>query len=381
MKETMTSKERFLIAIKKGQPDRVPVTPDISNMIPCRLTGKPFWDIYLYENPPLWRAYIGAVRYFGFDGWSQDSLDYITDPPVEEEKATEIVSRTAERIVERIVWHTPKGDLTGERTYYIADPPTLTKKPAKDIARDFPKLKYLFPEIVDYDSTEAEERRREIGDDGVFALNVGLPGFQGWFSLFDGGIEAMTYAYYDHRDLIEELREIHERSLIRQMEMSLDVGPDLILIGASGLLTLQSPRIFRELSLPTLKKLTRMAREAGIPTILHSCGKERDLVAVCVEETDLDCINPLEPPPMGDCDLGEIKRTYGMKISLMGNLHTTDVMLRGSIEDVERASKKAIDDAAAGGGFILSTGDQCGRDTPDANIFKMIDVARTYGRY
>jgi uroporphyrinogen decarboxylase len=48
---------------------------------------------------------------------------------------------------------------------------------------------------------------------------------------------------------------------------------------------------------------------------------------------------------------------------------------------VERAACAAIDAAGAGGGFILSTGDQCGRDTPDENIFKLIEVARTYGRY
>ena len=45
------------------------------------------------------------------------------------------------------------------------------------------------------------------------------------------------------------------------------------------------------------------------------------------------------------------------------------------------AAKQAIDDAAVGGGFILSTGDQCGRDTPDENIFAMVETARTYGRY
>ena len=68
----MTSKERMLIAMKNGQPDMVPVSPDISNMIPCKLTGKPFWDIYLYRNPPLWKAYIDAVRCLGFDGWLSD---------------------------------------------------------------------------------------------------------------------------------------------------------------------------------------------------------------------------------------------------------------------------------------------------------------------
>ncbi len=45
---------------------------DISNMIPCRLTGKPFWDIYLYKDPPLWKVFINAVRYFGCDGWLTD---------------------------------------------------------------------------------------------------------------------------------------------------------------------------------------------------------------------------------------------------------------------------------------------------------------------
>jgi uroporphyrinogen-III decarboxylase len=84
---------------------------------------------------------------------------------------------------------------------------------------------------------------------------------------------------------------------------------------------------------------------------------------------------------MGDCDLAELKRLYGRQIVLKGNLHTTEVLLRGSPADVIAASRKAIDDAAAGGRFILSTGDQCGRDTPDANLRAMIETARTYGRY
>ncbi len=84
---------------------------------------------------------------------------------------------------------------------------------------------------------------------------------------------------------------------------------------------------------------------------------------------------------MGDCNLAELKRLYGDKIVLKGNLHTTEVMLRGSVEDVVSASKKAIDDAGAGGGFVLATGDQCGRDTPHGNIRALVDTARTYGRY
>jgi uroporphyrinogen decarboxylase len=102
---------------------------------------------------------------------------------------------------------------------------------------------------------------------------------------------------------------------------------------------------------------------------------------MAVEETRLTIIDPLEGPSMGDCNLAELKQLYGNRIVLKGNLHTTDVMLFGSVDDVVRASRQCIDDAAAGGGFILSTGDQTPRDTPFENIFAVVETARTYGKY
>jgi uroporphyrinogen decarboxylase len=84
---------------------------------------------------------------------------------------------------------------------------------------------------------------------------------------------------------------------------------------------------------------------------------------------------------MGDSNLAEIKKLYGDKLVLKGNLHTTNIMLNGTVKEVIEASKKAIDDASAGGGFILSTGDQCGMNTPYENLYAMIETARTYGAY
>jgi len=62
--------------------------------------------------------------------------------------------------------------------------------------------------------------------------------------------------------------------LVSYVEKGLQIQPEFLMIGVSGLLTLQSPKRFRELSLPTLKKITKMAREAYIPSHLHSCGGE-----------------------------------------------------------------------------------------------------------
>ena len=84
---------------------------------------------------------------------------------------------------------------------------------------------------------------------------------------------------------------------------------------------------------------------------------------------------------MGDCNLRDLKKRFGARYVLKGNLHTTEVMLKGTPEQVTEASCRAIEDAGEGGRFILSTGDQCGRDTPFENIFAMIEAAEKYGRY
>jgi uroporphyrinogen decarboxylase len=56
-------------------------------------------------------------------------------------------------------------------------------------------------------------------------------------------------------------------------------------------------------------------------------------------------------------------------------------MMMMDAKGVEKEARKCLDDAMEGGGFILSTGDQCGRDTPDENIFKLIEVCEKYGKY
>ena len=163
--------------------------------------------------------------------------------------------------------------------------------------------------------------------------------------------------------------------------MSMDVRPDFLCVGGSGSLIFQTVPIFRQLAFPAVRRALELATAAGFPTHVHSCGPEKALVKIFAEETRLTVIDPLEIAPMGNCDLAELKRLYGDRLVLKGNLHTSEVMLFSTPADVRAASQKAIDAAAAGGGFILSTGDQCGRDTPDENLFAMIETARTYGRY
>jgi len=377
----MTSRERMLVAMTGGQADMVPVAPDTSNMIPCRLTGKPFWEIYLYQDPPWWEAYIRCAQHFGFDGWVYAvplELDYEMEAAAAGPQWTEaIVQRTPERIYTRR-WAMVEGKRQWSRdctVYYIADSPTWGV-PLKKVG--LPEGDPVTWEDVEprarYRGREAYDRARElIGDDGVVGVAVATPML---------GLSAEeAYAWADDRQGVIKRCEALSEQYLRRCREVVKLKPDFVLTGGSGMMISNPEPIFRQLCLPTIQEVTRICKEAGVPSQIHCCGPEADLVRICAEETELSSINPLEIPPMGDCDLALLKREYGHKLSLMGNLHTTDVMLKGSVQTVIDAAKQAIDDAAAGGGFILSTGDQCGRDTPDENLRALIDTARTYGKY
>ena len=364
-----------------GQPDMVPVAPDMSNMIPCKLTGKPFWDIYLYQDPPLWLAYINAVKHFGFDGWEPSV-------PVELPRHREarlagpqwkqaIVHRTPDRIYTRSHAEIDGNQVWSERltAYYIDNPPTANIPPRKvGLSAEPPSDWEDVEPRTRYEGLEAFNAAMKLmGDDGVVGLSVGLPGL--------GLDPESVYQYYDDEAAVIQRCEQQGEWIADHARDRVALKPDFILIGISGFMISNPEPIFRRLALPTLQAVTRICRDAGVPSQIHCCGPEYSLVKISAEESDLSSINPLEIPPMGDCDLARLKREFGGRISLMGNLHTTEVMLRGTPDDVRRESKKCIDDAAEGGGFILSTGDQCGRDTPFENIQAMIETARTHGIY
>ena len=378
----MTSRERLLTVLAGKVPDCVPVAPDFSNMIPARLTGKPFWDLYLFNDPPIWEAYIQCARHFDIESLMDGffPMAFPDDPPQDPTYERFIVRRDAERIVVqgsrkengRRVWDSTVG------VYYVADSPTRRVPPEKlglpPVPKRFEPLEGVKP--VDTGPAGLKRVMEMLGDQGLVGLSCGA------------GTLALDYAegvfdYYDNPKKYEHFAEERVLKVERRMAsiLALETRPDFIAVGGSGSLVFQTPEILRKLALPAVKRATEIAHKAGIPTHVHSCGREKELVKIMAEETYLTVIDPLEAPPMGDCDLAEIKRCYGDRLVLKGNLHTTDVMLRGTPEAVARASRKAIDDAAEGGRFILSTGDQCGRDTPDENLRVMIQTARTYGKY
>ena len=380
--DMMTSRQRLKTVLDGLVPDCVPVAPDISNMIPCRLTGKPFWDIYLYNDPPLWMAYIDAVKFFGldslmdgyvnvfFDGLDADDSDWIET----------IIFQDDDRIITQKYRKRQSGhDWNEYVTLYPKDNPPWIVRPELLHLSAVPSS-YVPVEgkkIWDRGPATLKVAKERLGDSGLIGVTCGTS-----MLLHD---EESIMKYFDDPGYFHEKRDklldYYEQRFNRIINLPDDTRPDFIATGGSGTFVFQTEAIFRDLALPIVQKMTRLAKENGLYSHIHSCGPESKLVEICYSETDLTVIDPLEIPHMGDCNLRSLKQLYGHKLVLKGNIHTINVMLNGTVADVVSASEEAIDDAAFGGRFILSTGDQCGRDTPFENIQAMVNTARTYGKY
>jgi len=365
----MTSKERILIALKNKQPDHVPAAPDFWQMIPIRLSEKKSWDMLVYQDPPIWKANIDACAYFGVDALIPLVVPFSDDPQtaIIHSESDKLITRQFTRNDDAISW---------SRFVDICQP----KEPSAVVAaadagfgQDHDSYEIVKPNITKTGEDYYRFACETMGEKGLFMPMVCLPAL--------GHCPEDMYEYYDDPEAV--VKKINEagQAVMQRVKEIVSWQPEVLMLGNSGMMLFNPPHIFRQLTLEWFKKITAYAKQHGVLTHIHCCGPEKVLVQIAAEETDLTSIEPLEIAPMGDCVLKEIKEKYGHKLALKGNLHTTEVMLYGNPQDVEQACKKAIDDAAGGGGFILSTGDQTPRDTPDENIFMMQKVAETYGKY
>ena len=90
------------------------------------MTGKPFWDVLLYENPPLWQAYINVCDRYGTEAWAMTgAVPYAMASPVTYRHTTE---QQGERLIRHTVIETPDGVLTTTDTFFEMTPPPKQKK-------------------------------------------------------------------------------------------------------------------------------------------------------------------------------------------------------------------------------------------------------------
>ena len=136
------------------------------------------------------------------------------------------------------------------------------------------------------------------------------------------------------------------------------------------------PKFFRKYVFPWYEELGSLAKKQGLLFFFHSDGNiwpiMDDLIAI-----GFDAIHPIDPTSM---DIREVKRKVGRKLGIMGNIHT-DLLSRGTAEEVREVTKKTIRDIAPGGGYALGSGNSVPNWARFENYQAMRETALTYGAY
>src|SRR5688500_20307088 len=134
----LTARARMRAAFAHQTLDCVPVSPDLSAMVPVHLAGRPFDEMFLdgqphhgYASASVAQAYVDAVRYYGFDGWYiYGSLPEIV--PEDRPRWRRTVTPMPGGQSLRETAETPYGALTRATHYPANDPPWDAVKPIKD---------------------------------------------------------------------------------------------------------------------------------------------------------------------------------------------------------------------------------------------------------
>jgi len=195
------------------------------------------------------------------------------------------------------------------------------------------------------------------------------------------GMEHLSISFYDEPELVSEIMTKCVDFYIEGGLRMINAGADIILIAddygsISG--PLLSPSLFREFIVPQVTRMVEAFRKLGAPVIFHSDGNIRKLTDDLVD-TGITALNPVERA--AGMDLSEIKKVYGKRISIVGNVDNKNTLVNGSISDVELEVKECIDIAAEGGGYILCSDHSVHDDTPNENVFAMIEACNKYGWY
>ncbi len=141
---------------------------------------------------------------------------------------------------------------------------------------------------------------------------------------------------------------------------------------------LMSPAHFRALFYPGLCRVMQGYKALGLKVIKHTDGMIWPLMDMIVD-SGIDCLDPIDP--MAGMDLGEVKRRYGSRIALKGNVDCAHLMTLGSPEEVAAATREALRVGMPGGGFILSSSNSIHSSVKPENYLAMLTTLRECGGY
>ena len=208
-----------------------------------------------------------------------------------------------------------------------------------------------FAEQFDIESLIEEDH--ELGDRGIVMVDTEDPicAAASLFSLEDFTVIALTEQKLLHR-LLEKLSgHIHARTQKTAKEFPGHLwriyGPEY------ATEPYLPPHLFKEYVVRYTGPMVETVQEYGGFARIHCHGRIRAVLDYIVE-MGAAAIDPIEPPPQGDVELAQVRREYGGKLVLFGNLEFADIENTDPAE-FEKIVEKSLNDGTNGDGkgFVL----------------------------
>lgn len=371
----MTPKERLETVIAGGIPDRVPATVHQ-------------WQRYHYQNTMGVSDELEAFLASGLDAviypWDcvkpRDCRNWVTT-------TTEKPSNGGMVEVEYQIT-TPEGVVSGrmmrsEYTASVVDHPFNKPEHIHLIEKYLP-----VPELA-IDAVCALKSR--LGEKGILRAFTNGPQSSPWQdACCYYGTQEMIYLAYDDPDWTHEFLEILLQKKLEFLRKNLvplkGVFSMIETGGGAASNTVISPKMFEEFCLPYDIREHEAIHEIDpdIAISYHTCGGMMQLLDL-IPRNGCDFSETLSPVGCGgdirdNQDEVKVKETLGSKVKLMGGVNQSELIEKGTREQIRADVERCFKTYGAGGGYIMMPSDHFFH-APKANIEHYAQAVKDLCRY
>ena len=137
---------------------------------------------------------------------------------------------------------------------------------------------------------------------------------------------------------------------------------------------------YRQFVMPYEDVVFKEIKAHNLFSYVHTCGAIGDRLDL-MDQTSVDGIDTLDPPPLGTVQLDEAKAKFGDRFFLKGNLDSINELLNADDKTFEEAVIGRIKTGKPGSGYILSTACSVSPYVKPERLKRLAELSEMYGTY
>jgi uroporphyrinogen decarboxylase len=344
----MNSRERMMIALDNGRPDR----------LPCQVHG---WTDYYLNHYLDGMDWFEAYAKFDMDYAIYVNPEYIYDDSDLAKWQRDQVDLGKDKDGNHR-WKgtitTPKGTLHHAGAYSEItgwETEVLIKN-----EQDFAIWNQFYPVPVAVDFSKLEDTKEKLGDNGIIRSHPFSPGqgspWQSFCTMI--GTESAIFMAMDKPDFLHNALEDILSKTLHVTELWAGTPADMVETnGGAGSSSVISPKMFEEFCVPYNQRQNELFHEIGIKVVCHLCGGLMPLLDL-VAQAGADGLETMTPPAMGgDCDLAAASEKVGDKLFFIGGFDQNAGFENGTPERAKELVFECFEATKDHAGYIIAPSD------------------------